>query len=1019
MVPVSLRLQNFLSYGTAAPDLDFEQFHVACLSGRNGQGKSALLDAITWALWGEARKASDSRKPDDDLLRIGATRMQVELVFDLEGTRYRVVRWYEKSKTGKTTKPGLEVHVYDPDLATYRPLTASSIRETQQVLHGILGLDFETFINSAFLLQGRSDEFTRKRPSERKQILARILNLERYDRLAELARERVRRAEEAMRLAEAEVERLKHALADEPAWKEEHTRVLEALKAVEQELAGLREEEKRAATRLASLEARHREAETLRQSLDSLAARCRADEEERRELLARIQKADELIEQREAIERDYRRLEQLKARYDALLEKQDLFMGIEDQIRRVEAELSDRRSEVDKKLHALAVDRKAMQEDLGRLDAELAELPSARRRLEQARADRNRFLKMKAVAEQRQALDEAIRAAEEALLRERETLRGRIEALEREIDKARKAMPDVEALTKRMRELDAEAERLAKLKAEMEEIRQQGEALSHQIKEREGRQAALGEAVKEQEAALERLLSLEEEHCPTCGTPLTPEHRREIEERYRAELARLAAEQQEMTHWLTERAAERDTLRARYLALQKTLKSLEGHEAERARVEEQLRRARTERDALEGRRQEVARLRQTLEAEAFGEAFRERLARLRARRDALPFDEAAFEQLREAAAGVDHLEERVRRLEGLAGRRDQLTKNLAQKTADEEALRRKLDDGSLFGDLQERLRTLRQQRDGIGFDRAELEEVRRGLRALEKAGERMKELLNARENRAAWKEDVARIEDRLARSRDEQARQETRLKEIEASLAGREALIRQQQEKARACAEAERRLADLQTRSGELQSRLEQAARDRAALREQRERLRDAKDRRALYQHLVRAFGKHGIPSLIIEQTLPEIEERANELLGRLTDGRMSIRLETLKDKKSGGTRETLDIIITDEQGKPRPYETFSGGEAFRVNFALRIALAQLLAERSGVRIRTLVIDEGFGTQDEQGVENMVEAIQAIQNDFDKILVITHLDQLKEAFPVRIEVEKDPTVGSRFQIIGV
>ncbi len=97
------------------------------------------------------------------------------------------------------------------------------------------------------------------------------------------------------------------------------------------------------------------------------------------------------------------------------------------------------------------------------------------------------------------------------------------------------------------------------------EIRQQGEALSHQIKEREGRQAALGEAVKEQEAALERLLSLEEEHCPTCGTPLTPEHRREIEERYRAELARLAAEQQEMTHWLTERAAERLTVVANEL----------------------------------------------------------------------------------------------------------------------------------------------------------------------------------------------------------------------------------------------------------------------------------------------------------------------------------------------------------------------------------------------------------------------------------------------------------------------
>ncbi|MDX1530297.1 MAG: SbcC/MukB-like Walker B domain-containing protein, partial [Rhodothermales bacterium] len=167
------------------------------------------------------------------------------------------------------------------------------------------------------------------------------------------------------------------------------------------------------------------------------------------------------------------------------------------------------------------------------------------------------------------------------------------------------------------------------------------------------------------------------------------------------------------------------------------------------------------------------------------------------------------------------------------------------------------------------------------------------------------------------------------------------------------------------------------------------------------------------------AFGKHGIPSLIIEETLPEIEERANDLLARLSKGRTRVSLETLADKKTGGTKETLDIRITDEAGVSRAYEMFSGGEAFRVNFALRIALAQLLAERSGVRIRTLVVDEGFGTQDKQGVESLVEAIQAIREDFDKVIVITHLDELKEAFPVRIEVQKHPVVGSRYDLIGV
>ena len=97
MIPLSLSLRNFLSYGENVPTLDFTAFHVACISGRNGHGKSALLDAMTWALWGEARKATTDRTPNDGLLRIGATEMNVAFEFDLEGERYRVSRSYRKT----------------------------------------------------------------------------------------------------------------------------------------------------------------------------------------------------------------------------------------------------------------------------------------------------------------------------------------------------------------------------------------------------------------------------------------------------------------------------------------------------------------------------------------------------------------------------------------------------------------------------------------------------------------------------------------------------------------------------------------------------------------------------------------------------------------------------------------------------------------------------------------------------------------------------------------------------------
>ena len=93
---------------------------------------------------------------------------------------------------------------------------------------------------------------------------------------------------------------------------------------------------------------------------------------------------------------------------------------------------------------------------------------------------------------------------------------------------------------------------------------------------------------------------------------------------------------------------------------------------------------------------------------------------------------------------------------------------------------------------------------------------------------------------------------------------------------------------------------------------------------------------------------------------LPEIEVETNELLARMTDNRMHVKIETQRETKKGDVIETLDINISDELGT-RNYEMFSGGEAFRINFAIRIALSKLLARRAGAPLPTLVVDEGFG----------------------------------------------------------
>ena len=166
-------------------------------------------------------------------------------------------------------------------------------------------------------------------------------------------------------------------------------------------------------------------------------------------------------------------------------------------------------------------------------------------------------------------------------------------------------------------------------------------------------------------------------------------------------------------------------------------------------------------------------------------------------------------------------------------------------------------------------------------------------------------------------------------------------------------------------------------------------------------------EERGLYEELRVAFGKRGVPAMMIEAAVPEIEAAANGLLGRMTDGRMHVRFNMQKETQAGEVRETLDIQIADDLGT-RAYELYSGGEAFRVNFAIRVALSQLLARRAGTQLQTLIIDEGFGVLDASGREHLVEAINAAQKDFVRILVVTHLEELKDAFPARIEITKGP-----------
>ncbi len=173
-----------------------------------------------------------------------------------------------------------------------------------------------------------------------------------------------------------------------------------------------------------------------------------------------------------------------------------------------------------------------------------------------------------------------------------------------------------------------------------------------------------------------------------------------------------------------------------------------------------------------------------------------------------------------------------------------------------------------------------------------------------------------------------------------------------------------------------------------------------------------------LYKILAEAYSVRGVQQLLLEHAIPELERLANELLAQLTNNLFSLSFQTERQTQKDTTQQTLDIIISDANANTRPYETFSGGERFRIDFALRLSLSKYLATISGTPIKMLVIDEGFGTQDQKGIEAMVDAMNQVSNDFEKLILITHLEKMKDAFPTQIVVSKDPLKGSRFEVIG-
>jgi exonuclease SbcC len=852
MIPVSLRLRNFMCYREGTPSLEFGDIHIACISGPNGAGKSALLDAITWALWGRARSRSD-----DALITTGAQEMEVEFEFLLEGNHYRVFRRRDRAAGKGSGKSQLDLQVYGA--LGWRSMAGESIRQTEAAITSLLRMDYETFINSAFLLQGRADEFTIKPPAERKRILAEILGLSYYDVLEQRARERLRIEERSVQSLGLLLQELEQQLGDKETQAAALVQAQEGAQQLEEEAGRRQEELGHLQSRLAELEAAVRQTEDTRRRIAQIEKEAGRLQEQMSPAEARLEGLRALIARADDIESGHTRLQDLRERNQALAQAAGRLLALAERQRTLEQALERARSSQATEAEVL---RRSLQEILARL-------------------------------------------------KERPALTGRLAELEQELAGLRDKETGRDRLREETQELVA-AERTHR--AEMQRLRDEMDGLRGKLD----------------------MLAGDATACPLCHNPLDPTSYQHIQDAYQAE-----------------GEEKRDQYRTHENTLHQTVEHLEEVRKQQERIEQELKKAR----ALEGQRaaleREVQELDRLAEERALKEGRLEEIEHILETNDYAPTERAALAEL-QAEIAVLH------------------------------------------------------------YDRDEHDTVQRELAENKAVEEEYRQLRSARERLAEEEGRLKDLQATLLRHRDEAAEEQQRLDKLEAGLVELPALQQRRQEAETTLRTAQDALGQARLALGAARRELERLQEVEQSHQEKKKAHQEAAERRGIYDELVSALGKRGVQAMLIETAVPEIEREANELLGRMTDGEMALQLAMQRATKQGNVVETLDINISDAFGT-RAYESFSGGETFRINFALRIALSRLLARRAGASLQTLVIDEGFGTQDAEGRERLIEAIGSIQNEFEKVLVITHIQELKEAFPMRIEIERT-TEGSRWVV---
>lgn len=1019
MRPVRLQINGFTCFKDEV-SLSFDNLERFVICGPTGAGKSSLLEAILFALYGEVPRTS--KHGLKDLISHGRDRLSVVLDFRTGDQLHRVTR-----KKFANPKRAAEAQLERFDGEKFIPLT-DQVRNVDAELLRLLGLGFQAFTQAVFLPQGQFAAFLQCEPRDRRDMLNDLLRLQVYERMRELA---------AARAGGHDTEKtsLERWLAEDFQGV-----TTQALAGLERQQAAVQEQVEDSGRRLSQLQ-------------EKLAA-ARRDCEKTRELtekeacLTALERRRPEIEAQERQAADAQRAAALLPLLDQADEARQEHEKRAAELTQAEQDCRAVQKAADEALAARAQARTAaaVLPALHAKQLKLAEVAGKlthRDDLEKQCADWRGALAERREKQSRRETHRQQLARELAALRaEQAAARAELAAIAHDADLDRR----LEAVRDRAAQLQAQRERLAEAAQAAEQKKTAAaEAVTVAAAAIHGRDEAqrAKERAEERAAAARRELTAAQtahaaahlrsglvagEPCPVCCQPVSDPPRQEpvlvlvqlLEDVRRAENALANASGQLIQLTALAASAEASAARARQEAdesraawatskrtvavLTRKLQAAVGDRlaefrgdtveahiltavaemAVRRQKHEQAAKRAAERDqqiALKHQEEEAARLEMADLTAAVAEA-EGRLRQLETSLEQVRAEIRAVTEAADPAAEQEQIARRIAELEGVVA---------AAETAAAEAGRR-------LAEANGRVEQLRQVAASAATRAREA--ARKAQEMLQAAG-----FADAAAVRAA-----ALPAARLEQLRADLAAYHTELHTVQAritvllhELQGRrvdEAEYQTAEQAHRLCVEEHQEARKEQALLAEkIQTLKEKLARAEDLRRE----LDNQRRRHRIYRRLADDLRNDRFQAYLLEEILGELVRGAAVQLGRLTGDRYG--LDYVDDE--------ILVIDHDHAGERRSTDTLSGGETFLASLALALELsAQVQRTLGAVHLDCLFIDEGFGTLDPETLRVATDAVRGLQVGGRMVGIITHIPELKDEFDQRVIVAREGGAAS-------